>query len=184
MKQWIIASDIIYNWYSTSIADVYLANRSCHILRPVEIPHELECEIFENGVFINNKNDFLKSIVESESKFPIPLDNIKSAYDNYGQHLSSLRIADECEKVLKEDTVYFTSNITQNKYDIFIAKFKKTIPGKIVLGLKRYFDKNKTLSDVDQKNLDYANYTQEMFEKNSFSQTEVNIIISNIKCSI
>ena len=105
-----IASDIIYNWYSTSIADVYFANRSCHILRPIDIPHELECKIFENGKFIRTEEDFLKSMHSPESSFPIPLENISFAYSN-DQYLSYLRIADECEKVIKEDTVYFKSNI-------------------------------------------------------------------------
>ena len=34
VKQWIVAADSISIWMSTAIAEVYMAGKSCHILRP------------------------------------------------------------------------------------------------------------------------------------------------------
>ena len=180
VKQWIIASDIIYNWYSTSIADVYFANRSCHILRPIDIPHELECKIFENGKFIRTEEDFLKSMHSPESSFPIPLENISFAYSN-DQYLSYLRIADECEKVIKEDTVYFKSNIKKKRSTILLSQFKRTYIGKLLLGFKHYFENIKKPSENDLRNKSYAAYTEEMFKNNNFRQEDVDDIIHHIQ---
>ena len=37
VKQWIVAADSISIWMSTAVAEVYMAGKSCHILRPVPI---------------------------------------------------------------------------------------------------------------------------------------------------
>lgn len=184
VKQWIIASDIIYNWYSTSIADVYFANKNCHILRPVDIPRELECRIFEKGDFIRTKEDFLDTIVTNNSaSFPIPVDNINYAYSN-NQEMTYLRIADVCEKVLKEDSLYFVTNIKKKTSSVLLSKFKKTRLGKALLNIKHHIEKNKSLTETDLRNKSYAEYTQEMYINNNFSQEEVDEIVANIKHSL
>ena len=184
VKQWIIASDIIYNWYSTSIADVYFANKNCHILRPVDIPRELECRIFEKGDFIRTKEDFLDTIATNNSaSFPIPVENINYAYSN-NQEMTYLRIADVCERVLKEDSFYFVTNIKKKTSSVLLSKFKKTRLGKALLNIKHHIEKNKSLTETDLRNKSYAEYTQEMYINNNFSQEEVDEIVANIKHSL
>lgn len=94
------------------------------MLHPVRIPHALECEILENGLFINNKDDFLKSIADFESSFPTPLYNMTFSCDNDGQFLLYLRIADECKKYLMK-IPHTLLQTFKNKRDILIPKFKK-----------------------------------------------------------
>lgn len=42
VKQWITVADKVYTWYSTSAADAYFCGKSFDILRPIELPHEME----------------------------------------------------------------------------------------------------------------------------------------------
>ena len=115
-----------------------------------------------------------------ESSFPIPLENISFAYSN-DQYLSYLRIADECEKVIKEDTVYFKSNIKKKRSTILLSQFKRTYIGKLLLGFKHYFENIKKPSENDLRNKSYAAYTEEMFKNNNFRQEDVDDIIHHIQ---
>ena len=53
VKQWILASDVIYNWYSTSLAEIYFAGKSCFVLRPCEIPEGYECFVFSLIILVS-----------------------------------------------------------------------------------------------------------------------------------
>ena len=48
VKQWIVAADSISIWMSTAVAEVYMAGKSCHILRPVPIEHEYDPVIYKD----------------------------------------------------------------------------------------------------------------------------------------
>ena len=40
VKQWILASDTLITWMSTSIIEAYFAGKSCYIIRPMDFPAE------------------------------------------------------------------------------------------------------------------------------------------------
>ena len=46
-----MAADSISIWMSTSIAEVYMAGKSCLILRPVPIEHEYDPVIYKGGQY-------------------------------------------------------------------------------------------------------------------------------------
>ena len=48
VKQWITVSDTLFSWMSTSIAEIYFANKSCFVVRPFPIEWEYDPVIYEN----------------------------------------------------------------------------------------------------------------------------------------
>ena len=58
VKQWINQSDNIYNWYSTSMADVYFLNKPMQILRPYQVPKNQEVSIMVGATFIQTQVQF------------------------------------------------------------------------------------------------------------------------------
>ena len=54
VKQWIVAADSISIWMSTAVAEVYMAGKSCHILRPVPIEHEYDPVIYKDAHYVTS----------------------------------------------------------------------------------------------------------------------------------
>ena len=105
VRQWVKICEKLYTWYSTSIVDVYYANKMCYILRPIEIPNELEVDIMDGATFLTSYGDFSFSLVSDDFKFPISDNKIRFYYGN-NETLAYEKIADLCEllmaKKLKE----------------------------------------------------------------------------------
>ena len=107
VKQWILVSDIIYNWYSTSMAEIYFAGKSCFILRPLKISEELELADFVGGSFITKYEEFVETFNKKENNLPVQEQLI---LDNYYVDLNEatyLKIADALEEVYHGDYGYF-----------------------------------------------------------------------------
>ncbi len=81
VRQWIVASDKIFIWMSTAIAEVYFANKSCHILRPQEIEHEYDPVIYKNAEYITAYNEFEKAADSEDAPFPIEREVIEAYFD-------------------------------------------------------------------------------------------------------
>ena len=81
VKDWIVAADSISIWMSTAIAEVYMAGKSCHILRPVPIEHEYDPVIYKDAKYITNYDDFAAAMAESDPPFPIAKEVIEGYFD-------------------------------------------------------------------------------------------------------
>lgn len=62
IKHWIIACDKIYNWESTSAIEVYVADKQNFVLRPIELPWEVDLPLFKNADIITDADGFDKSM--------------------------------------------------------------------------------------------------------------------------
>lgn len=103
MRQWAKVSDKIYNWFSTSIADIYFAQKSCYIIRPVEIPRSLEVAILDGAKTLNNYEAFEKSIENNEFDFPVPNETMEYYYGGLNGRMAYQQIADVCVGLIKGD---------------------------------------------------------------------------------
>lgn len=122
MRQWSIVVDKIYNWYSTSLADVFFANRSCYILRPISVPSELEVSIMVGASFIMNKNDFLDSLDNPNKVFPVPSEKIEFFYNNSSEGVMAFqRTADLCEEMINNSYMGYDYNLTLSNRGIRFA---------------------------------------------------------------
>ncbi|EJW98260.1 hypothetical protein EVA_13633, partial [gut metagenome] len=100
VKDWIVAADSISIWMSTAIAEVYMAGKSCHILRPVPIEHEYDPVIYKNAHCVTNYQEFCESMSDRNPPFPIQKEVIEGYFDPSEQPAYK-RMADLLEEVLK-----------------------------------------------------------------------------------
>ncbi len=102
VKQWIKASDTIFSWMSTSIAEIYFAKKSCFVVRPYPLEWEYDPVIYKSCDFIDKYEDFKKSFTIDNPKFPIDEKLMLSHYD-FTETPSYIRMADVLENVLIND---------------------------------------------------------------------------------
>ncbi len=102
VRQWIVASDKIFIWMSTAIAEVYFANKTCHILRPQPIEHEFDPVIYKNAQYVTSYKEFEKCTNEKNSPFPINNNEIELYFDK-NDVPSYIRLANLLEDVYKND---------------------------------------------------------------------------------
>lgn len=81
VKQWIVAADSISIWMSTAIAEVYMAGKSCHILRPVPIEHEYDPVIYQNAQYVTDYEGFCAAMAQPNAPFPIAREVIEGYFD-------------------------------------------------------------------------------------------------------
>ena len=81
VKQWIVAADSISIWMSTAIAEVYMAGKSCHILRPAPIEHEYDPVIYAGAKYVTSYEDFAAAMAEDAPPFPIERQVIEGYFD-------------------------------------------------------------------------------------------------------
>jgi hypothetical protein len=125
VKQWIIVSDKIYTWYSTSISEAFYAGKNCQILRPIPINPDQEVSFMEDAIMIKRYEDFSKSLVENNSSFPITEEAMTYAYGDMSTYAYE-NIADLCEKILKDEKEWYDFKYNQNKESLFKHLFWKT----------------------------------------------------------
>lgn len=100
VKQWIVAADSISIWMSTAIAEVYMAGKSCHILRPVPIEHEYDPVIYKDAQYVTSYEDFCTAMQQPNPPFPIAKEVIEGYFDPSSRP-AYLRMADLLEEVYK-----------------------------------------------------------------------------------
>ena len=109
VKQWILCADKIFTWYSTSIAEVYVAGKSCSILRPIEISSEMDVRIYHGCQSIKEKEAFLKDYSNTSIQFPLKVKTLNDYY-SFGNNYSYLKICDKLIDVLNDDSYLLNLN--------------------------------------------------------------------------
>ena len=97
IRNWIMNCDILCNWQSTSMIELYAAGKKSLILRPKEIPFQRAMPIFEEGHFtaVKTYEDLLAGVRAEHPAFPVEEDRLlrfysitdRAAYERVGQYL-------------------------------------------------------------------------------------------------
>ena len=77
VKHWIINCDKIYNWTSTSAAEVYASGKQAFILEPVPVDHRVTYPFFEGGETIKTYEAFKATVEMDKDAVNQPLDTTK-----------------------------------------------------------------------------------------------------------
>jgi len=101
VKQWILASDKIFTWISTSIAEAFFADRPCAIVRPVPIPHLEDMPIYKDAEIIDTLEKF-NECIETEFGPSISPDIMRNHYDVDEREASYIRVCDTLETIIKD----------------------------------------------------------------------------------
>lgn len=116
VKQWIKASDTVFSWMSTSIAEIYFADKSCFVLRPYPLEWEYDPVIYKGCAVVDSYDGFAQSFYIKNPDFPIARDMMLSHY-NQTNIPSYLRIADACERCI------LSGGEARKPFDHFKPKF-------------------------------------------------------------
>jgi surface carbohydrate biosynthesis protein len=81
VKDWIVAADSISIWMSTAVAEVYMAGKSCRILRPYPIEHEYDPVIYKGAACVTDYDAFAAAMAEPNPPFPIAKEVIEGYFD-------------------------------------------------------------------------------------------------------
>ena len=177
VKQWIIACDVITMWYSTSLAEVFFAGKTCHILRPVEIPIDMELELYEDAEFITNYNSF-KTIFSSDSyRFPVR-ESVIREYFTQNEKLNYLGICDIFEEVLKDNT--YTIPKPPRKPLSIIVKEKLITTRLMKIIAKTLGSRIKYFDILNRKHYENTYFSQ-MKDRNATTGFEIDSIMNKIK---
>lgn len=85
---------------STAVAEVYMAGKSCHILRPVPIEHEYDPVIYKDAHYVTSYPEFAAAMAQPNPPFPIARDVIEGYFDP-SPAPAYKRMADLLEEVYK-----------------------------------------------------------------------------------
>jgi len=144
VKQWILASDIITTWVSTSIIECYMAKKECYVLRPIKIPNEIDSVIYKECRYIENYSELQNLIadnfnIENRVEFPIDPKKIFEYYD-IAEKPTYQRIVDEVEWISKNDIGFKEKKYILNRW-IFIVK-NHIMPKIILKNIYKFLFKN------------------------------------------
>ena len=84
IKNWINTCDILYNWQSTSMIEMYASGKPTFLLRPVHIPTEYDLPYYIEGRYSEiNNYELLAQSVQADAErrnFPVPEEDLLSIY--------------------------------------------------------------------------------------------------------
>lgn len=106
VQDWILNSDYINTWISTSIVECYVLNKVCNILRPVKIDEYFDIPFYINANHISDYSSFEeRNLSKNSTEFPIKSDEIKKYYASIDDDsFVYKKICDYIELMIKTDT--------------------------------------------------------------------------------
>lgn len=189
VKQWVATCDLIYTWYSTSIAEVYFSNKLCHILRPIQMPYARELAMFEDAEFIKNFEHFDRTLYLEKSMFPIEKTIFSKYYDINKIKPTYIRISDVMEEVYKNKNYLLPKeyrNRNKNKLT-FAQRIRRLVSDSFLYQILIYFAENTeadfwVLNNIRNKRKSILDeFTLENQKKNYATEEEIESIEVRIK---
>ena len=121
VKQWILCSDHICTWMSTSIAEIFAANKSMFLLRPYPFPTEMDISICDSPVAIDKYDDFKQSILgySDINQMPVTKERIDEFY-SIENTPAFIRIADEIDKIYEQAVLKRQKKFASNRFKFML----------------------------------------------------------------
>ena len=184
VKQWILTCDKIYNWFSTSLAEVYAAGKGCAILRPVELPYLQDIKMFHDAKHIKTYEAFREEFLSQEQTHSVPEERLKEYYYFDETRYSYSLVCDVIERAMQDDRFLLDAPMT-NPFagGIFNAEriknlIKRTIAASALM--EKISHSNILQGTKFRELLDNVFYVKEKLAKNSASDEEIRAIIHRI----
>ena len=107
VQDWILCSDYINSWISTSIVECYSLNKVCNILRPIKIDEYFDIPFYINAEQICDYDLFAeRNLSKENSKFPIKSEEILIYYENMDDDVFIYKkICDYIEELVNDDSI-------------------------------------------------------------------------------
>lgn len=150
VQQWIVNSDFINTWISTSIIDAYFLGKQCNILRPVKIDENYDSQLLIEAEHTSTYAEFEKFNLLNNTKFPIAKEIIKKYY-NISEKPSYELICDLIELMIRdssyEQDFYTTNSHPQQVLNLFQKFIKETSDKE----LKRFYESQQKIMKIQRK---------------------------------
>ncbi|MBR2858208.1 hypothetical protein IKE96_03380 [bacterium] len=161
VQDWIFSCDFINFWFSTSIVECYSLNKSCNIVRPIEIDEYLDVPFYINAEHITDYDSFSKKNLLRDNNFPIDSDEIKAFYDSIdGEGFVYKKICDYIEELINDESTksdFYNKNLFIDNLKFFLTRIttgRLLTIFKNVIKDKKDNEVKKTLSiDTDKINI-------------------------------
>jgi len=137
VRQWILISDYISTWYSTSFIDVMYAKKPCAIIRPISISEDYDYKFFRKQPCISSYQDLSEFIRNPEARHPINPEPIQEYYCNNEKNNAFKKLCDVCIKVKKEKKYEYDYSGTLRTSFLYLFMLYVY---KILLSLAKYVD--------------------------------------------
>lgn len=190
VKQWINVSDIIYNWFSSSFADIAFLGKKSFLLRPYYISPEYDYKALSIQPQISTYDDFYKSLNKSfysDSEKNLEFNSIIHEYydnDMYGEP-AYIKAVNLFEKV------YNTSELDIHYPIRFIIESKVLFLNRKILSYINWFLvkapilKKTILKDWYKKRIENEKFAKERlakgFVRNVATQQEIDEMTEKLK---
>lgn len=170
IKQWIVWSDNIFTWYSTSAMEVLAANKPLNILRPIKIPKDRELTIANKATTINTYDEFVNATITTQNKFPLSVKTLSKYYEVDKETPVYIKVSDELEGIHKNN-VY---KINFKKFGMPLKDRCKLVIRRIPLFYNYLYRPIKIISNIFFKKrvAENISYTEEMKLRNQVSNKE------------
>lgn len=167
IQEWIRPCDYLNTVISTSIIDVYLLEKQCNILRPVELNPDFDNPLLVGAKTICTYDEFEKLNTDKNTdEFPVSREMIGQYYD-FGDKLAYERICDYAEKMINDDSFKqdFYPNPSRFHRLKFIIKRSLDVP-KLIPAVIKSAIKNKSSTSKTKDN-------RSIYEKNAKKIREI-----------
>ena len=149
VQDWILASEYINTWISTSIIECYKLNKVCNILRPIKVDEYFDIPFYINATHISDYESFKNSNLSKNSMFPINQKEIKSYYNNIDDEgFVYKKICDYIEEIIHDDSYKKDFYNINPFFDNSNFIFKKIVNNRIFSILKN-FVKNSSDNELE-----------------------------------
>lgn len=153
IRQWILVSEYISTWCSTSLVDVLYANKPCAIIRPIPFQEEYDYPIFRDQKIISEYRDLEEFITNPDKRYAVNPTTIKNYYCNDSDASAFEKLRDICIQV---------RNNKEIEYDYFkavspsFAYLLKFYIYKILMSVAKYIDYSKITPEKYYSDVQYA----------------------------
>lgn len=176
VQQWIIISDCILNWWSTSLADIYASKRTCLILRPYEMIKKHEYHCFETAEKVTTYEAFEKK-VDCPQSFPVKKEIFEQYYMFDEKEPAYLKIVNELEQIYKEEDILPENFFPAQKISGFrLIRNLRVKYGYYKVKLKYFLGKEGLKEEYNE-----LNYHRLMDKQNYASEKQIISLIERIK---
>ncbi len=100
VKQWVKVCDIILTWMSTSIAEIYFAQKSCLVVRPEPLYDDYDPVVYTGVDAIDSYEKLAAQLAQAQHPFPIDEAQMDDHYDFDPSRPAYMRICDLLEWTL------------------------------------------------------------------------------------
>lgn len=188
IKQWFLAVDRIYVWYTTAIAEAFAAKKKVSVLRPIPLPDGMDIRIYQDLKFVNEYEEFKARFADAGKDETISDEIVSQYWYIDAERLAYEKVCDVIEKVMHEDEYNYEPPLENAFLKRGLNKERAgVIIKRIIISSKllRLIHNSRFLSGTRFRELlDNVFYVEQKLKKNFVSDGEIDEIVSKIDAAI